>query len=458
MSLRNLYEISRRSFRVIDARMNVAGQNVANANSAGYARRRVISRAQSSSTLGLQSRSMITTPTGTGVSISTYDRLRDQLLSAAGNRANGQLEFANEQHRVLSSVESILQPGDTGISDLLANFWNSWSDLANNPTEAGVRSTVLSSATNLAGSLNNVSRQLDRYEEDLRVELQSSVDEANGLLSRIAELNNLIARAENQNSPNFAAADERDDLVRQLSSLVGVEVHSNHSDGFRIAIGGVFVVEGDHHVPLTLSNNSNSIEFGNTGTAFRPETGGIIGAKLTSLTDGIAESRTRLDAVAAALVAEVNALHRTGFGQNNVTGLDFFDPSGTSASSIRVSDAIVNNVDSIATADAADSPGESSIAAAIAKLQNASLINGTRTLNQEVTDMLSAIGGQINAAAGRASGQAAVLANIDAMEAGVSAVSVEDEMTSIIELQQAYAATARVLQSAEEMMNTLLAI
>lgn len=457
MSLRNLYEISRRSFRVIDSRMNVAGQNVANANSAGYARRRVISSADSNSTLGLQTRSMLNTPTGTGVSISTYDRLRDQLLSAAANRTNGSMEYAGEEHRVLSTVESILDPGDSGINDLLSDFWNAWSDLANNPTEAGMRAAVLSKANNLAGTLNGVSKQLDRYQEDLSLELRSSVDKANSILERLAQLNNVIARSENQNQPNFAAADERDDLVRQLSSLVGVEVQSNHSDGFRIAIGGVFVVEGDHFTPLNLDESTLTIQFGNTGTPFKPETGGSIGAKLSTINDSVNGARARLDQIASALVTEVNAIHATGYVLNGVTGLDFFDPSATSAASIKVSAAIANDVDSIAASGYVDTPGDSSIAAAISELQHKGLI-GSRTLGQEVTDMLAEVGSRVKAAEADASGHAAVLANLDAMEAGVSAVSVEDEMTAIIELQQAYAATARVLQSAEEMMNTLLAL
>ena len=457
MSLRNLYEISRRSFRVIDSRMNVAGQNVANANSAGYARRRVISSADSNSTLGLQTRSMLNTPTGTGVSISTYDRLRDQLLSAAANRTNGSMEYAGEEHRVLSTVESILDPGDSGINDLLSDFWNAWSDLANNPTEAGMRAAVLSKANNLAGTLNGVSKQLDRYQEDLSLELRSSVDKANSILERLAQLNNVIARSENQNQPNFAAADERDDLVRQLSSLVGVEVQSNHSDGFRIAIGGVFVLEADHFTPLNLDESTLTIQFGNTGTPFKPETGGSIGAKLSTINDSVNGARARLDQIASALVTEVNAIHATGYGLNGVTGLDFFDPSATSAASIKVSAAIANDVDSIAASGYVDTPGDSSIAAAISELQHKGLI-GSRTLGQEVTDMLAEVGSRVKAAEADASGHAAVLANLDAMEAGVSAVSVEDEMTAIIELQQAYAATARVLQSAEEMMNTLLAL
>ena len=457
MSLRNLYEISRRSFRVIDSRMNVAGQNVANANSAGYARRRVISSADSNSTLGLQTRSMLNTPTGTGVSISTYDRLRDQLLSAAANRTNGSMEYAGEEHRVLSTVESILDPGDSGINDLLSDFWNAWSDLANNPTEAGMRAAVLSKANNLAGTLNGVSKQLDRYQEDLSLELRSSVDKANSILERLAQLNNVIARSENQNQPNFAAADERDDLVRQLSSLVGVEVQSNHSDGFRIAIGGVFVLEADHFTPLNLDESTLTIQFGNTGTPFKPETGGSIGAKLSTINDSVNGARARLDQIASALVTEVNAIHATGYVLNGVTGLDFFDPSATSAASIKVSAAIANDVDSIAASGYVDTPGDSSIAAAISELQHKGLI-GSRTLGQEVTDMLAEVGSRVKAAEADASGHAAVLANLDAMEAGVSAVSVEDEMTAIIELQQAYAATARVLQSAEEMMNTLLAL
>jgi flagellar hook-associated protein 1 FlgK len=437
--------------------MNVAGQNIANADSAGYARRRLLTRADSYGTLGFNASIRGAQPTGSGVSLHSYTRLRDQLLSTSAFRANGQLEFSSERHRILSSVEGILHPVDSGLGDRLNEFWNSWSDVTDNPTDVGVRSTLLSRAQALASNLNQADSQLQQLEADAKSELEGTVSQVNGILARIADLNSIIAQSENKGSPDFAAADERDDLVRQLSGLTGVEVQQNHHDGFYIAIGGVFVVEGEHATTLNLDSNNLKVTFGNTGTVFNPETGGKLGGTLRTLGTDIPALRQKLDTIALTLVTEINALHQTGYGLDDSIGLDFFDSSGVTASSIQISDDIISNPLGIAVSNAAGSPGNSENARRISDLRLANLV-GSRTIGDAVIDMVGALGSEIASAAGEARGQAGVLSHLDAMESAVSGVSVEDEMTSIIELQQAYAATARVLRATETMIDTLLAI
>ena len=44
------------------------------------------------------------------------------------------------------------------------------------------------------------------------------------------------------------------------------------------------------------------------------------------------------------------------------------------------------------------------------------------------------------------------------MEQGVSGVSLDEEMTNLIQYQQAFAAAARVLDTAQQMFDTLLAL
>lgn len=457
MSLGNLYEITRRSFRVLDAAMNVAGQNIANADSAGYARRRLTTRADSYGTLGYNARLPAQTPTGTGVSLQSFRRLRDEMLATSANRTNGQLEYSAERQRILSSIEGIIDPSESGLSDRLSEFWNAWSDVADNPTDTSIRSTLLSKAGALTTALNGADRQLQQMESDLRNEIVGQVDRVNELLDRIASLNQTITKSTNAGTPDFAAADERDNLVRELSGLVGIEVQSNHADGLYIAIGGVFVVQGEHSVGLELNVNKLSITFEGSDTRFDPATGGQLGASIRTVTSDMASIRQRLDDVAAAIVNEVNALHTTGYGLDDSTGLSFFDPTGTTASSISISADVLANPERIAVSAAAGAVGNSDIAREIANLRLEKLISG-RTLEEDVVDIVGGLGAEISRAATDAGGYASVLNHLDGMEAGVSAVSVEEEMTRIIELQQAYAATARVLRATETMMETLLAI
>jgi flagellar hook-associated protein 1 FlgK len=118
---------------------------------------------------------------------------------------------------------------------------------------------------------------------------------------------------------------------------------------------------------------------------------------------------------------------------------------------------VLGDVNAIAASGDATASGDNGIALQIAALRDAALMNsGTTTMGTYVIDLVTGIGSQVESALTQLSGQAMVVDNLDAMEQGVSGVSVDEEMTHLIELQQAYAASARVLNTAQEMMDTLL--
>ena len=71
-----------------------------------------------------------------------------------------------------------------------------------------------------------------------------------------------------------------------------------------------------------------------------------------------------LNTFAAGLISQVNAIHRTGYGLNNATNLDFF--TGTTAGDIAVNSAVDNA--SIATSSGINQAGNNTIALQIAAL------------------------------------------------------------------------------------------
>jgi len=108
MSIHQLIEIARRSFRVQTAAMNVAGQNIANVNTEGYSRQRIGLQADSLANRGLHTQLGPGTVTGAGVSLQTFERLRDGLLVSAGWEARSMLGSADEEQRILSALEGLM--------------------------------------------------------------------------------------------------------------------------------------------------------------------------------------------------------------------------------------------------------------------------------------------------------------------------------------------------------------
>ncbi len=86
------------------------------------------------------------------------------------------------------------------------------------------------------------------------------------------------------------------------------------------------------------------------------------------------------------------------------------------------------------------------------------LNGGTETIETFATNLVAGIGASVQQASLQAVGQTAVLDHLAGMEQGVSGVSLDEEMTNLIQYQQAFAASARVLNTAQQMFDTLLAL
>ena len=463
MSINQLFQISRRSFQTLDAAMNVVGQNVSNADTEGYHRRRVTLAATDFVGRGIYSRSVGPGATGYGASIGSYERVRDRLLSKATWEAKSGLGYAEEKNRIMSSVEALFPTGIGSLDDQLNDFWNAWSDLADNPLGTAERLNVRSRAETFADTLNRLDADLAFLQTQTEADFTDGVDAVNDLLTRIADLNRTIAQAENQGTPDFSAQDTRDQLVNDLSEFVPVRVSESGNDGYLITINGMAVVQGEVTTPLSLdlSGSAPVLTFGDSGVTLRTDgtDDGKLGAWMSALTDDLPDARAALDEMASTLVTEINALHSGGYGLDGSTGIDFFDPSGVTAGTIRVSDDVLADANVIAASGDAAAEGDNAVALALADLRNTPLFNGgTDTAEDFAINLVSDIGAQVSTTATMAESQTGVVDYLTAIESGVSGVSIDEEMTRMIELQQAFAATARVLDTAQRMMDTLLAL
>ncbi len=451
MSLKLLLEISRRSFRAANAGMNTVAQNVANANTDGYSRRRVTLKPNSLSSPGLYTQLPIGSATGAGVTVERYQRMRDQLLDDAVWRANTGRGGAGEEARLLSALEGIFAPGSGhALPDVLDTFWTGWGDLANNPTDVGVRTTVLHRADTLADTFHHLASGIERLSTDTRSALRAGVEAVNSRLQKIADLNATIREARYAGSPDLAAADARDRLVRELSAYAPVRVDRD-DNGYTLTISGMAVVQGTEVTSLGYAARTSSspatVRFGDSDVAFNAEAGGKPGAWPRTVNEPLPGVRAELDALAKNLVEDVNAAHAAGYDLDDDTGLPFFDPAGITASTISVA---VTEPEDIAASGAAGQFGDNTQALAIADLRTG--------FDEAAIDLMAGIGAQVKQASARAEAQAAVVAHAEGMARGVRGVSLDEEMTNLIEYQQAFAASARVLSTAQQMMDTLLAI
>src|SRR3954471_16108110 len=138
--------------------IDTTSHNVANANTEGYSRQEaVMSPAEA---LKVISGGDVTS-LGTGVSVEGYRRIRDAFLDLQYRAQAMQVGDQQARSTQLDQVELVLaEPGDSGISSQLAQFWNGWADLSNSPDDVAARQALIEQAKNLSAAFKTVDTQL----------------------------------------------------------------------------------------------------------------------------------------------------------------------------------------------------------------------------------------------------------------------------------------------------------
>ncbi|WP_251964021.1 flagellar hook-associated protein FlgK [Salinibacter ruber] len=351
MSVNSLFDIGSTSLRAVGEKIDATSQNIANAESEGYRRRRVSLSSRSVAATGLYASNGAQDVTSSGVGVEQFERVRDGMLVAARNEARSSESAAREEGRVLGVLEGALATDtDAGLSASLQGLADGFSNLAINPDSQGVRESVLGRARQLTDTFGRLDQRLGELTTNTENALADNVEKANGLLDKVASLNEQIENARAGGSPDYAAEDQRDQTVKELSKLLPVEAQENRSDGYTLTVDGMTVVQGTEATNLSVdqSGDTLAVEFGKTGVEFTPgaEGGGEIGAQARLLNDTLPGVQSDLDALADDVVKEVNAAHRKGADQNGDTGENFFvDKSATGPTSKNTAGNIELNVD-----------------------------------------------------------------------------------------------------------------
>lgn len=465
MSLNGLFQTGRRSLRVLEGAIQTAGQNIANAETPGYSRQRLSIRSDNVVAYGIHARTGRGTFTGTGVSIQSYERVRDGLLDRAARDAHADLGAADQEIRTGRALEGMLAADTDGsLTQTLTKFWDAWGEVANAPADRSVRGVLLDRADALAGVFHRHSDDLSRLAGETRTALSDGVAQFNGLAEKVARLNERISAARAAGTPDFAAEDDRDQALQSLSALAPVRVAAEADGSYSVTVQGMSVVQGTHVSGLTLApaespDADDAVRFAGTDVAFKPGTegNGGIGGWLRTLNGHIRGTRDGLDALAQQVAEGVNAAHRGGYGLHDAdpaglgggAGRNFFDPSGVTAATFARS-AEVDNPDDVALSAEAGARGDATVALRLADVRA-----GTE---RDAAAIAGQVGQRVQTATARSAAASALVGHFEGLAEGVSGVSLDEEMTHLIEYQQAYAASARVLTTAQSMFDTLLAI
>jgi flagellar hook-associated protein 1 FlgK len=407
--------------------LDVAGHNIANANTEGYSRQKVVM--ETNQAIAVPALSAITgqgAQLGTGVTVETYTRIRNSYLDAQYRAQNTALSGSATQAEELEQAQSAFnEPSSTGIASQLSNFWSAWNSLAQAPTSEAAKEGVVAAGQRLAQAFNQLSAQLATVSVQASQQYEARTSpsgEVADYANQIAQLNTQIKQAEQAGQPPNDMLDRRDLLLDKLSALAQVTVTTQPDGTDTVTLGDAAkpLVEGATvHWPQALSSAA----------------GGQLGAllSLTGAAGPLGGFQTELDGLASAVAAEVNELH---------TSTPFF--SGATAATLAV--AVTPGEVQTSSTEAA---GGNDIALAMAALRGG-------PADQAYSALVEHVGSQVRGAKNEQANLQTTLTAIGNQRQSVSGVSLDEEMTNLISFQRGYQASARTLTAMDEMLETLI--
>ncbi len=440
--------------------MDVTGQNIVNANTPGYSRQRVVLASAGPATSATFFSGQQATFGGVGVSDVT--RIRDAFLEASRAAAGGRQQALTAQANGLTGAQQLLaEPGDNGLQKSLDEFFNSWHDIAVNPSTQNTApgAVVIQNGTTVAAQLHAISNGLAGQWATTHAALGHTVAQANQAVQDLALVNGKIQEGVVAGRPVNELLDNRDVLVRRLADLVGGVATAGEDGMVCVAVGGVTVVSGTHAETLTVGGAQDLVAATTSpptiywGTSAVPVESGTALGQLAGLRTDLPGALAAVDQVAVALRDAVNTLHTSGFTLGGATGTDFF--AGTDALSLSVA---VSDPSELAVASAAGIV-DGSVAARIGDVTDdsvASAVLGGPGPSARWRELTTSLGVRLKSLNTASEVQGAVVqAADDAVEANAG-VSLDEEMSNMIMFQRAYQASARVITTVDEMLDTLI--
>jgi len=423
-------------------------ENVVNANNDGFAKRQVTMKEQYTAHgpmflyRGAQ--------TFNGVQAAEVTRVWDQYSASKAWSANSDNSQASTRSQFFGTIQSSLDDGDSGVGVKLTAIFTTGNALATNPTDTTLRQSFLYALQDASGAISRTASNLSKVSATISSQATDAVGQVNDALTALAKINVSLKTAPPGTSGRASLEDQRDMIIGTISDKLGVDVTLDSFGSATLKMndnGGPTLVDGGSVIPGQVSlsfavNGTFGMAVTNDGvaTAVSPTSGALAG--YAEAANQMAGRNAQLDTLATNLVQQINTWNAQGTDLNGNPGGDLM--SGTDAASLAVS---VTDPNLVAAADAT-SPNGNLLALSALRGGTGVETNWRSMVNDQALRVQSAKTLATSAAAAK-DGAYSALDN-------VSGVDLDTEAAQLIHFQQAYSASAKIIQTARETMQAIL--
>lgn len=304
--------------------LQVVGQNIANSNDTSYVREQVrIEPGPTQQVGGLL--------LGTGARVTAIKQQIDKFLE---NRLRGALSdqaSASTQQDAYTQLENAIEAlGDTSLSSSMTNFFNSISQILNQPEDASVRNLAVLQGQSLTNNIKSLANQAGELRDDANTRVENMAEDINRLAEQVRALNIQIAQTEVGGSVGSDAVglrDQRLGALQDLSKLVNIRVEEQPSGADNVYVGGDYLVcEGvSRQVKAVITSVQGvataNIVLADTDSALEASAGQLYGL-VTSRDQILGGFLSQLNGFAGTLAFEFNKIYSSGQGLKGYASLE----------------------------------------------------------------------------------------------------------------------------------------
>jgi flagellar hook-associated protein 1 FlgK len=443
-----------------------ASQNIANANTPGYARQ----------TANLEA----LTPTqfvgnafiGRGVGVQSITQSRDQFIERQLPSATAAQASSSTESDALSAISALDPQSPNGLSSALSAFYSAMRAVAQNPADVPTRQAALGATQALTSAFNTTSQSLEAARTGLDTQIDGTIQQANSDASGMASLNTQIRMARASGAEPNDLLDARQRLQDDLTKLTGATPVTNTNGDISMALpGGTALVSDDRaaqlssiadptnsghlSLRLTRADGSGPIALANSAA------GGTLGGSLAARDTDIGAASTALDTLAFNFANAANAVQSTGFALDGTTGHPMFTVGATSAGAaaqIAVDPTLAGNSSLLAAAStAAGAPGDNTNLSALIATEQSALPTGGNP-GATFAGIVAQFGGVSQRASAMSAQDGSILDNLSQLRESTSGVSIDEEMVNLTAAQNAFDAMSKVITTASTMFDTLMTL
>jgi flagellar hook-associated protein 1 len=326
MGLNGALGIASNALETFSTGIQVAGQNIANANTPGYIQEQLnITTAPS-----YQANNVIL---GTGSEALGVTQQIDQYLQGEIYSANSNYSASNQLNTVYTSLQQQLQAlGSNSLSSQMSNFSAALNSLANQPSSPTLSGQAVDAGTQLASAITSLRTSIDEQRQQANVNVQQLTTQANTLINQIAQLNPQITQMEAAGTSTSQAGSLRDQRYQdlsQLSQIIPVTYTNNPDGSVTVYTGSNYLVMGTQTQQLETVPSTDegmgtlNVQLSVSGTQLNASSSGSgsLIATMQGRDTVLGGFEQNLDTLTSNLISQFNQTYASGQGNASYTSV-----------------------------------------------------------------------------------------------------------------------------------------